>query len=146
MVSIIQELSLEDANALLPELHCIVREQLLWQSEMEEIVERLCQRCGVIPRELGPLPDDPREVITLKEELADSIERVDTGWRRVHQLGGVVKDPRSGLVDFVGRVHRERVWLCWRFGEELIAYYHGWNEGFAGRKALPGATRHLLFH
>ena len=31
----------------------------------------------------------------------------------------------------------EEVLLCWQVGEEEIAYWHGLEEGFAGRKPLP---------
>jgi hypothetical protein len=29
------------------------------------------------------------------------------------------------------------VLLCWRLGEEGVQYWHGVEEGFAGRKPLP---------
>jgi hypothetical protein len=29
------------------------------------------------------------------------------------------------------------VLLCWQVGEDEIAYWHGLEEGFAGRKPLP---------
>jgi hypothetical protein len=29
------------------------------------------------------------------------------------------------------------VLLCWKLGEDEILYWHGADEGFAGRKPLP---------
>jgi hypothetical protein len=29
------------------------------------------------------------------------------------------------------------VLLCWRLGEPTVAFWHGAEEGFAGRKLLP---------
>jgi hypothetical protein len=39
-------------------------------------------------------------------------------------------------VDFPARRKGEQVFLCWRLGEEEIRYWHGLQEGFAGRKPL----------
>jgi len=60
--------------------------------------------------------------------------------QEIQALGGVVKDLETGLVDFPGRAPggpRDRVVnLCWRYGEEAVAFWHGMDEGFAQRKPL----------
>ncbi|MGZ8612771.1 MAG: DUF2203 family protein [Actinomycetota bacterium] len=48
----------------------------------------------------------------------------------------VLRDPQSGLVDFLGEVEGRRVWLCWRVGEERVAHFHELDSGFTGRKPL----------
>jgi putative hydrolase of the HAD superfamily len=50
--------------------------------------------------------------------------------------GVVLRDPESGLVDFLGEVDGRRVWLCWRAGEGRVSHYHELDSGFAGRKPL----------
>ena len=57
----------------------------------------------------------------------------------IHQVGAQVKDLDRGLVDFPARRPQtgETVLLCWRLGEDEIAFWHGSDEGFAGRKPLP---------
>jgi hypothetical protein len=54
-------------------------------------------------------------------------------------LGVQVKDLDRGLVDFPARhpSSGETVLLCWHVGEERVAFWHGADEGFAGRKPLP---------
>ncbi|WP_256757739.1 DUF2203 domain-containing protein [Cohnella sp. WQ 127256] len=42
-----------------------------------------------------------------------------------------------GLVDFPSLLNGEEILLCWREGEETITHFHGWNDGFMGRKLLP---------
>ena len=56
----------------------------------------------------------------------------------------VVRDVRNhgvdrGLLDFPAQhpVTGETVLLCWHVGEEEIGFWHGLEEGFAGRKPLP---------
>jgi hypothetical protein len=41
-----------------------------------------------------------------------------------------------GLLDFPWLREDEVVLLCWRLGEEEIGYWHGMDEGYAGRKPL----------
>ena len=49
----------------------------------------------------------------------------------------LVKDLDRGLVDFPAFRHGEEVLLCWQVGEDEIGYWHGVDDGFAGRKPLP---------
>lgn len=140
------ELTIDEANALVPTLHRIVSRQLRLQAEAEQLARALHGLLGHLPREIVPMFDDAPEVHDVKEKLLVLLRDINDGWARVHDMGGVVKDPTIGLVDFYGRVAGESVFLCWRFGEEAISHYHRLDEGFAGRKPLPGATRrHPLF-
>ena len=56
---------------------------------------------------------------------------------RIHGVGALVKDLDEGLVDFPAQHAGEEVLLCWKLGEERVAFWHGADEGFAGRKPLP---------
>jgi hypothetical protein len=141
-----RELTLDEANALVPTLHRLVSRQMLVQADIETKLHDLHLRTGKLPREIVPSGDDDDELRALKEEIVSLLQSFEDGWAEVTALGCLVKDPRIGLVDFYGRVNGERVCLCWRFGEESIAHYHGLDEGFAGRKPLPAATRHRLFN
>jgi len=51
-------------------------------------------------------------------------------------LGIQLKDMRVGLVDFLSYREGELVELCWKLGEDRVAFWHRIGEGFAGRKAL----------
>ncbi len=42
-----------------------------------------------------------------------------------------------GLVDFPSKRGEEEVFLCWRSDEERVAWYHGVEEGYAGRQPIP---------
>lgn len=57
----------------------------------------------------------------------------------IHQilaLGGVVKDIEEALVDFLGEVEGQEVWLCWKKGEPNVRYWHALEAGFAQRQPL----------
>ncbi|MFA5943799.1 MAG: DUF2203 domain-containing protein [Candidatus Thermoplasmatota archaeon] len=54
-----------------------------------------------------------------------------------HGLAIEVKDVEQGLVDFRGMVGTTPAYLCWKDGEEDIAFWHPLDEGFAGRRRIP---------
>ena len=63
--------------------------------------------------------------------------RSAAGLAELLATGGVPKDLELGLVDFLGLVRGHEVNLCWRYGEKQIRFWHGLDEGFGGRKAIP---------
>jgi hypothetical protein len=50
--------------------------------------------------------------------------------------GILLRDPDSGLVDFPAEHEGRRVFLCWRLGEEDVAWFHEQEAGFSGRRPL----------
>lgn len=64
------------------------------------------------------------------------VQMMQAALEQVHSTGCVVKDLDQGLVDFPAIVNNQEVYLCWRLGEDRIRFYHGHDEGFAGRKPL----------
>jgi len=62
---------------------------------------------------------------TLKAELEHLAER-----------GILLRDPEIGLIDFPSDRDGRRVYLCWRLGEDEVAWYHEVSAGFGTRKPL----------
>jgi hypothetical protein len=62
-------------------------------------------------------------------ELAGALEEIQ-------DLGVVVKDLDTGLVDFPSVREGRDVLLCWRLGEDEVAFWHGYDDGFAGRQPI----------
>jgi len=60
------------------------------------------------------------------DEIIDSIQRT----------GCLMRSVDLGLVDFPAVINGEEVLLCWRMGEPEVMYYHGWDDGYAGRREL----------
>jgi hypothetical protein len=77
----------------------------------------------------GDLNEARDEFTDLAGELADCV-------RRLEELGVLLKDPDTGLLDFPSLREGQEVLLCWRVGEETVASWHGFAEGFAGRKPI----------
>jgi hypothetical protein len=136
--------SIAEVNALIPSLSSLVEQQLRAQSEIEHGLGELTRLTGEPPRSLASKPEDSSDVGRLKHDLRHRVRRYEAGWVEVQRLGGVIKDPRTGLVDFYGRIEGRTVWLCWRYGEESIGYYHDLDSGFSGRRAITPAVRKAL--
>jgi hypothetical protein len=75
----------------------------------------------------------------LQDRAAEAANDIAGLVSELEDAGVQVKDLDQGLIDFPA-VHPERgetVLLCWHLGEDAVAYWHGVEEGFAGRKPLP---------
>lgn len=129
-----------EVQALIPELAERVGRQLERQRDIEQCFGDLARRAGGLPGSLGPDPGGAPEIEKLKTELRRRIATYDSGWLDVQALGGVVKDPQVGLVDFYGRLEGKLVWLCWHYGEETLRYWHDLDAGFSGRRPLDPDT------
>jgi hypothetical protein len=69
-------------------------------------------------------------------ELQGLIEAARACLQRLEELGVVLKDMDTGLLDFPALRDGEEVELCWRVGEGEVGYWHRVGEGYAGRKPI----------
>ena len=67
-------------------------------------------------------------------QAAREFQRLDTLVREIQATGAVIKDINAGLVDFLALRDGREVYLCWKYGEDEILYYHDTDSGFASRK------------
>ena len=126
--------TVDEANDLLPSLEPLVRrlmEKRLQLRRNQAVVGEFRTRAAGNGGALlgGRFTEAKQEVQRLAAELSEGI-------REIESWGCQVKDLDIGLVDFPARRGREQVLLCWRLGESRIAFWHGLEEGFAGRKPL----------
>jgi hypothetical protein len=133
--------TIEEVDALIPELSHRVSAQLALGAEIESLVRKLARDTGSPVESLEPAEGDAPETKKLRARTRECVERYERGWREIQGLGAVVKDTSMGLLDFYGRLEGRLVWLCWRFGEDRLAYYHELDVGFAGRRALGAEAR-----
>jgi hypothetical protein len=138
--------TLEAVNALVPQLQERVGRQLERRSRIEALLLELGRELGDVPDRIVLDPSDPADVRDLKRDLVVRIEEYRAGWREVEEMGAVLKDPRLGLLDFYGEVDGKLVWLCWKFGESEVAFYHALEEGYSARKPIGHSVRRRLLN
>jgi hypothetical protein len=125
----------EEANALLEEVRPVAETLVAHRRAMAVAATR---QARLVQRIAGNGGDfDPQEPRTLEQEFKREGEAVARCVEQLEALGVLVKDLDRGLVDFPALRGDEEVLLCWQVGEDEIAYWHGVDEGFAGRKPLP---------
>ena len=57
-------------------------------------------------------------------------------FHQIQDMGIEIKDPITGLIDFVCLYDGREVYLCWKYGEESIEFWHEIEAGFSGRKLI----------
>src|SRR6476620_11284809 len=96
---------------------------------------------------LTELEDEQREVVQIvagngsseavgearTPEFARLAAEVQRCFDALADLGVEVRDVDTGLLDFPSLREGETVLLCWQPGEPAVAWWHGVEDGFAGR-------------
>jgi hypothetical protein len=76
------------------------------------------------------------EYVTLKQKLNSAITKFYESVEILENTGVVVKSIEQGLLDFPSKRFDEEVWLCWKYGETEIKFWHEKDSGFMGRKPV----------
>jgi len=71
-----------------------------------------------------------------QSELGGLAEAAVACVERLDELGVQVKDLDLGLLDFPSIRDGAEVLLCWHVGEDEVGFWHGLEEGYAGRKPI----------
>jgi hypothetical protein len=114
----------EEANAALPEL----RERLVRIRDARQTMLRGAERVKAAVEADGgghAGTDLWRASRALKAEIE---------WLASQNI--LLRDPETGLLDFPAELDGREVFLCWRAGEQEVAYWHDVEAGFAGRQPL----------
>jgi hypothetical protein len=125
----------EEANAVLGELRPIVERMVEHRRNLTAAQIQQAELVTSIAGNGGDLqPSELREAAAAIEREAAAISECA---ERINAAGAQIKSLEEGLLDFPARRGDEEVLLCWKLGEDEIRYWHGLEEGFAGRKPLP---------
>ena len=84
----------------------------------------------------GKTAKDVVQLQLVRSQVEFLMEAVQEDINHIQSLGGVTKDIEAGLVDFLGEVEGQDVWLCWKKGEHHVRYWHPLDSGFTDRRAL----------
>ena len=116
-----------EANALLPQVSQLVEDML---NARQRILEAQADLWPVL--EKAPGNGGSKKAGALLPEF----RRVEHGARKLSELGCVLKDINTCLVDFPSVRNGRQVFLCWQHGEPEVAFWHDVDAGFTGRQPL----------
>jgi len=129
--------SLREANALLSTLNEEFTRARQLRDELMGLQQKLQEAGrGIEGPDVVVDPEAPPAVQRLQARAVRLIGKLRDLLHEVAELGVEVK-AADGLVDFRSKLHGRTVYLCWKYGEERVGYFHELDTGFAGRRPLP---------
>jgi hypothetical protein len=124
----------DEANAALSELRPLVEAMVEGKQALDEAQERRDDVAQRIAGNGGGIP--PAELGALEAAVDEAAKALAGTIGEIQAMGVLVKDLDSGLVDFPAKRDGEDVLLCWQLGEDEVAFWHGLEDGYAGRQPL----------
>jgi hypothetical protein len=129
----IKMLTVEEANALLPQVRLSLRSLRDQRSSILRTQAQIEIEEMTGSDSKGNLSLDGQAAVTkLMEAFHYQTRRFEEKLEELFQL----EDLDSGLVDFYSRRGPEVVFLCWKEGEAEILHWHTLEGGFQNRRAL----------
>jgi hypothetical protein len=119
--------SLEEANAMLDEIRPLIEEIM---GIHHRILEQRPEAWPAIERSAG---NGGSRAASL---LVPDFDRLRELVHKLLDQGLLIKDMGIGLVDFPSLREGQEVLLCWKYGEEEIAFWHDMDAGYSGRQPL----------
>jgi hypothetical protein len=113
----------------------LLREAVAAKSEYDEaeaVIQSFTERVMM----MGGMDVDRSVALDARNRRDSAAGRLRTAIQQVQDIGCIVKDLDTGLIDFPTLFRGVEVYLCWKLGEPAIEFWHGVEEGFRGRKAI----------
>lgn len=123
-------------------------ERIFTLSEANRLIPQLEDHLSVIKRAKGILARTKDEIRKASSKAQfgggsfagrhyiTALEQIGENLRSIQELGVLVKDLDMGLCDFPFQMDGRIVFLCWKYGEPEIRWWHEVHTGFAGRQPL----------
>jgi len=112
--------TLDKIRPLMDEIQVIRQEILARKPEFWPVVERSAGNGGS----------------AAASKLVEGFERLDILVHQIQEAGALFKDINLGLLDFPALRDGREVYLCWKYGEDDIDYWHELDAGYAGRRSI----------
>ena len=132
--------SLAESEQLLPDVERCLRDALFHRSEYLKADDELDGSVQHI-RMSGGARVDRGAYLASRARRDTSAAALKDSLEQIEHIGALVKDLDIGLIDFLSLYRGREVCLCWKLGEERIRFWHGTEEGFAGRKEIDDEFR-----
>ncbi|MCB8984054.1 MAG: DUF2203 domain-containing protein [Ardenticatenaceae bacterium] len=119
--------TVDEANALLPQIEPIMARLLEKRARAVEMYQQIEPLLADLHLDIGgPTPT----------QMALDFVEIGQLIQQLQAMGCVVKDINVGLLDFLCDRDGRDVYLCWRYGEPEISFYHDLHTGFNGRQSV----------
>ena len=116
--------TLAQANKALPYVRRVVQDIVAATARITDLQQQLNE----LPR--------AKDQAVAQTELDRTIQRLAELSDELAAVGCELKDPTTGLIDFVARHKGRDVYLCWKLGEAAVDHWHETTTGYAGRQPV----------
>jgi len=126
---------LHEANQALPQVRRLVGQIVELSAQLDELTDQVriaeyrMRRDGATALDQERHEESTTALRSAEDDLVTAVEGLQA-------MGVLLKEPRTGLVDFLSYRDGELVELCWQLGEDRVAHWHRIGEGFQGRKPV----------
>jgi len=125
-----------EANKALPDVIKKFEYALAKKNDVTKLEEQLQMSLSTV--------NSFEEYVTLKQKLNSTITKFYEAVEILENTGVVVKSIEQGLLDFPSKRFNEEAWLCWKYGETEITFWHEKDSGFMGRKPVEVSDESLV--
>ena len=119
--------SVDEANDLLKEIEPLMERLLERRMNIVNSRQQIAELVGSGSSDIGG---------AAASELVLDFMAIERLAKKIRSHGCIIKDLNKGLIDFLSKRDGREVYLCWKFGEPRVAYFHELHTGFKGRKKL----------
>ena len=128
--------TIREVNSLLPDIIKKYEYAIAKRDEMNKI--EYTMQTSITPD--GSL----QKYIELKQQLNSAATKLYKAVEILESTGAVVKNLEQGLLDFPSKRFDDEIWLCWKYGEMEIKFWHEKDSGFLGRKPISVSDESLV--
>ena len=125
-----------DANKALPDVIKKYEYSLAKRNEISKLEQKLQMAMSTT--------NSFEEYVNLKQELNSAITKFYESVEILENTGVIVKSIEQGLLDFPSKRFDEEIWLCWKYPEKEIKFWHEKDVGFMGRKPIEVSDESLV--
>jgi hypothetical protein len=133
----IKMLTLEEANAALPQIKAILKSLRVLRDRVLRIQAQIEIEEMTGTGSDGRLNPASQNAITLQmDEFQVHTHQFENLLEELFEMGAHLKDLSAGLIDFYSLRGHEVVFLCWKEGEAEVEHWHTIDGGFQSRQPL----------
>jgi len=124
--------TVEEANGTLPYVRRIIGDIMDEYARWRDGIFKY----EVLSAEVKADEGESDEQVALRDNVETIAQRINALIEELAQVGCVFKGFDDGLVDFRSTLDGRDIYLCWKFGEPEIQFWHELDSGFASRQEL----------
>jgi hypothetical protein len=91
-------------------------------------------------RETNGSAEHAEQLAEIEDEERLIVHRMQESVGQIDEWGVTLRDISTGLIDFPALANGRPIWLCWRLGEDDVAWWHEISSGFDSRQPLSELT------